>query len=222
MTLSLVVVGVVLAVGVGRHVANQRRRAAIAARASAREWAHLAEDPSLVGHFPGPPFDQGHDREVTSVVRGRYDGRDLLAFDHTYETVSGTASDQTSTTHRHSVVALSLGTDFPSLSVAPAGLLSRMFTSFHAADLEVGDPDFDEAFRVSAAHEEFARDVLVPEVRAALVGRPGLSWRIEGDQVLAIREGHHLADEIEPTAQAIQSIIAAIPDRVWARVRGDG
>jgi hypothetical protein len=221
-SLVVVVFVVVLAFAIGGYVLDQRRRSAIAAHAAEREWTHLEEDSSLVGHFPGPPFDQGDDRRVTTVVRGRYDGRDLLAFDHTYETTSGFGSDRRTTWHKHSIVSLSLGAEFPSLSVAPEGLLSRMFNGFFGSDLTVGDAVFDDAFRISATDPAYAADVLQPEVRAVLLQHRDLTWRIEGDTLLAVRDGHHVAEEIEPTLLAVQAVIQAIPDRVWARVRGDG
>lgn len=211
-----------LATGIVGYVADQRRKRAIVAHATAREWTHVEEDPSLVGRFPGPPFDQGEDRRVTTVVRGRYDGREMLAFDHTYETVSGFGADRERHTHEHSVVALALGAVFPSLTVAPEGVLSRLFGGFLGDDLEIGDPTFDGAFRVRATDPGYAADVLGPEVRAALLRHPDLTWRIEGDQLLTIRSGHHLATEIEPTLLALQDVVHAVPDRVWARVRGDG
>ncbi|WP_244928347.1 hypothetical protein [Nocardioides sp. W7] len=221
MTLPLVFFLVVAAVGIVGYVAEQRRRAAIVAHATDREWTYLDEDPSLVHRYPGPPFDQGHDPEVTNVVRGRYDGRELLAFDHTYETSTGSGSDRTTSRHEHSVVAVPLGATFPSLSVAPEGFLSRIFSGFFGADLVTGDPVFDDAFRVGAGDPSYAATVLTPEVRAALLRRPDLTWRIEGESLLAIRTGHHGAEEIEPTLQALQAVILAIPDAAWAQVRGD-
>lgn len=213
-----VIILVVLAVW--RWDRARKRRAALVATATEREWTYTDADPSLVGVFPGPPFDQGRNPRVTNVVRGRYDGRDLLAFDHTYETTTHTSEGQTTSDHEHSIVGLSIGEVFPSMTISPEGALRRLFNSFFGSDVEIGDPAFDDAFRVSAADPVYARDVLVPEVRAALLRHPDLTWRIERDMVLTIRVGHHDAAEIEPVLQALQAVIAAIPDLVWARVRG--
>lgn len=217
---ALVIIGIVGFVVTG-VVSRRRRRQAIAATAAAREWTYQEVDRSLVDLYPGPPFDQGARRRVTNVVRGRYDGRDLLAFDHSYTTFDHSGSNTTSEQHEHSVVALSLGATFPPLSVSSEGSLSRLFTGFFGTDLELGDTAFDDAFRVSTDDPSYAREVLVPEVRTALLRHPELTWRFEQDALLTIRAGHHGADQIEPVVQALSEAVAAIPDRVWARVRGE-
>jgi hypothetical protein len=216
----LVIIAVLIAFW--RYDRARKRRAAMVETAARREWAYTDEDPSLVGILPGKPFHQGDNRRVTQVVRGRYDDRDLLAFEHSYETTSNSTNNGTvTTTTEHSVVALSIGTALPALTIAPDGALSRLHDKLTGAELEIGEEVFDRAFQIEVADPAYARDLLVPEVRTALLRFPDRTWRIEGDWIWVIRSGHADADEIEPVLHAQQSVLATIPDIVWARVRGD-
>lgn len=59
------------------------------------------------------------------------------------------------------------------LSVSSAGLLDRIGELVGVHDTQLGDAAFDDAFRVRARDPERAKQILRPEVRAALTGLEG-------------------------------------------------
>lgn len=56
------------------------------------------------------------------------------------------------------------------IQLAPAGIWHDVKGAFGFKDVQVGDPEFDADFEIKSSHEEFARKVLQPEVRAVLKG----------------------------------------------------
>lgn len=208
MIATLVLLAVVAYI-VARAVARHRRRTALVARAAAREWTHLDQDDSLVGTHAGWPFDQGRNRRARDVVRGRYEGREFVAFDHSYET-DRHDGDRTADRHEHAVVVLLHPRALPAVLAASVSTRRQRLPGFVGRDLEVGDPAFDPAFQISADDPAAARAVLGPAVRAAMLRRTDLTWRFEPHAVLTIRPGRHEAEEIEAVLDVMRSVSAAL------------
>ena len=210
--LALVVLVPVLVVTAQRRA--QERRDGLAAFALARDWGLRPEDPALVGRFRGAPFERGHSRRATNVLLGRHEGREFTAFDYRY--VSGSGEDRHTSTH--SVVALNLGVAAPDLAVGPTGTLRRWVDALTGKDIEIGDPTFDSFFTVHSSSPEFARDLLLSDVRDVLRHHPSLSWRITGDSLLVIRPGSHGPAEVEGLLAAMGALLDRVPARVWERL----
>lgn len=75
------------------------------------------------------------------------------------------------------------------LSVSSAGILDRIGELVGVHDVQVGDPAFDDAFRVRARDRERARQLLRPDVRAALGGLQG-DVTLD-DEGVCVRVSHH-------------------------------
>lgn len=208
---------VLIVVGV---IQNKKRREALTAFAGARGWTMRDSDPSLVGRFGGHPFDTGDSRRATNCLYGSHDGRHVVAFDYQYETTSGTGEDRRTTTHRYSVVAMSLGTVMPRLAVSPEGPVGRFFGRLTNKDIELESEDFNRAFTVTADDRRFASDVLHPQMMQTLLQWPGLGWRFEGDSMLVIRSGGHQPSEIDATLAVMDAITDQVPDFVWRQLKG--
>ncbi|MEV5002345.1 hypothetical protein [Nocardioides sp. LML1-1-1.1] len=222
---ALLLLGLVLAVFVALCalvpilvVASARRarerQAGLAAFAQAREWDYRPEDPALVGRFRGAPFETGIRRRATNVLIGRHESRPFTAFDYQYITGGG----EDSTTHTCSVVALSLGVTAPDLAVGPTSTLRRWVDALTGKDIEIGDPAFDAAFTVHSPSPEFARELLLSDVRDVMRHHPGLSWRITGDSLLVIRPGGYSPADIDGLLGAMGALLDRVPARVWERL----
>ncbi|WP_370290336.1 hypothetical protein [Nocardioides sp.] len=195
----------------------KKRRESIAAWARDREWEYRPSDHALVDRFQGAPFGRGSGRRATNVVLGRYLGRDFTAFDYHWTTGSG----DDSTSHGATVLALHLGVHAPELAVGPTTTLRRWVDGLTGRDIEIGDPAFDQAFTVHSSSPEFARDVLLSEVRDVMRAFPTLSWRITGDSILAVRPGGAAIALLEQQLQAMSDLLDRIPQHVWDRLRGE-
>lgn len=71
----------------------------------------------------------------------------------------------------------------PAVRVAKQGVLHRLARFFGVRDFEIGDPEFDGRFLISAADPDGARRFFSPSVRAAfdwLAGFPDLVFEVAG------------------------------------------
>jgi hypothetical protein len=214
LVLVTVVVLVVLAVVASSKRAAARRQG-LAGLAYQREWEYRPDDPALVDRFDGAPFGRGHARRAGNVLIGRHDGRPFTAFDYHHTTGSGDSASH----HVHSVLALNLGQQAPSLAVGPTTVVGRWVDSLTGRDVEIGDPAFDAYFTVHSPAPEFAADVLLSDVRAVMQQHPDVAWRIAGDSLLVIRAGEHSPPEIDAKLHMMDALLDRIPERVWERLR---
>lgn len=211
-TVGVLVLVPVLLVQAHRRAAE--RRAGLAAYAHAREWEYRPEDPALVGRFRGAPFGRGHGQRAVNVLLGRYEGRPFTAYDYRY--VTGGGDDRRS--HECSVIALNLGVAAPDLAVGPTTTLRRWVDTLTGKDIPIGDPAFDDFFTVHSPSPEFARDVLLSDVRDVVRHHPSLAWRITGDSLLVIRPGGHRPGDVDATLQVMSALLDRVPEHVWSRL----
>lgn len=216
----LVVPGVALAAVVVLLVrSRQRDRLAreqgMAGFAAQREWGFSAWAPTLAGRFRGDPFGRGSHRSAANAVEGRYEGRPFVAFDYSYVT---TTNDST-TTHRFSVVAMHLGSNLTAvqqLQVSPQSSLGRFFSGLFGTDLVIGRPAFDAAFHVRTTSPQLAHDVLHPAMTDLLAGYQDRAWRLQDDSLLMFRSGSHSPQEIDRVLWSMKAILDQVPAFVWA------
>ena len=121
------------------------------------------------------------------------------------------------TTHHFFVLAVALPTFMPSLEVTPDNFLTRAAAAVGiGSGIELESEDFNRHFRVSARNPKFASDVLTPRTMQAMLSTAqGLSWRIEGSDVVSWGSGH-----LEPVAllsrlASLCGVVDGIPDFVW-------
>jgi hypothetical protein len=213
-------IGLVIVVGVFGYLQAKKRREALAAFAASRGWTYIWTESSLVGRFQGSPFGRGDDRRASNVIHGEHDGRPIVAFDYQYETTSGTGKDRKTTTHRFSVLAMSMGVVMPALAVEPEGFVGRMIGRLTNRDIELESEAFNRAFTVTCPDRKFAFDVLHPQMIEMLMQWPDLGWRFERDSMLVIRKGRDSIEEIDAKLVVMDAIIDRIPEFVWREVRG--
>jgi hypothetical protein len=218
------IVGLLLVGGaaVAGYVATRRRRAEILDLTTEHGWRFAEEEPLLVDRFAGPPFGLGFERRATNVAYGTHDGRDLVCFDYEYKTSNGSGNDRTTTSHRYSVLGLSMRAILPPLSVDPENALERLVGRVTDNDIDMESETFNRAFTVSCPDRKFASDVLHPQMIEYLLAFPRLGWRFDRDCLLVIAEGHRTPGAIEATVEFMDGLTDRIPEFVWHRVRGLG
>lgn len=211
---TLLVLVLVLSARARRH-----RREGMAGFAQQREWRFYPDGAGFDRRFSGDPFGRGSRRTASNAVKGVYEGRTFVAFDYRYITSIG----KDDTTHRWSVVSMHLGHlghPVPVLEVAPQGTVGRFFTGLFGGDHLIGDPVFDDLFRIRTASPELAHDVLHPDMRTMLASQQDRAWRLEGDSLLMFRPGQHSPAEIDAVLASMKAILDRVPPSVWDRLRG--
>jgi hypothetical protein len=210
------------AAAVAGYLAARRRRQEILDLSAERGWTYAEEEPLLVDRFAGAPFGLGFDQRATNVAYGTHDGRDLVCFDYEYTTTSGAGQDRRTTTHRFSVLGLSMGAILPPLAVDPENVLERLVGRVTHSDIDMESETFNRAFTVSCPDRKFASDVLHPRMMEYLLEYPQLGWRFERDCLLVIARGHRTPGAIKATLEFMDGLTDLIPEFVWHRVRGAG
>jgi hypothetical protein len=210
----------VVLVGVASYLAAKKRRATLAALATARGWSYAPRDDSWVDRFDGAPFGTGHDRQARNVLVGGYDGRSFAAFDYRYSTTE-TSTDAEGHTQTHtqvhpfSVVAIDSGASLPDLSVTPENMLGRLVGRLTGTDIEMESEAFNRAFTVHCDDRKFATDVLHPRMMEYLLQVPDRGWVLRGGWLLAVRPGQHSVTQLEARLTDLDGILDRVPTFVW-------
>ncbi|MHC4250264.1 MAG: hypothetical protein ACYS9X_14145 [Planctomycetota bacterium] len=130
----------------------------------------------------------GPDRDAYNSMRGRVGEFHVRLFDFRHGKRSGgSAGPSTSRRSRMttvSVLLIDMPRSYPKLVVGPESALGRLGKLAGIEDVEVGDPEFDRAYRVKARNEEFAREVLNPEAAEVLLRSGGLCLEVARSSVL--------------------------------------
>lgn len=220
--LIVVIVFVLVFAGIAAFaiIGAKRRREAIMAFATARGWRYAREDRTLVGRFPGYPFESGYGRRATNVLLGEHDGRHLVAFDYQYKERRGSGDDRKTETYHFGVVVMSVGAQMPALSVTPENFLGRAIGRLTGSDIELESEEFNRAFTVRAPDPRFAYDVLHPQMMELLLQWPDLAWRFAGADMISVRRGTQSVEEIDRKVAAMDAILDRVPEIVWRAVRG--
>ncbi len=214
--LPLVLLAVAGAVGWGVWRLEQQRRAHYRAFAAERGWTYTPRDDTWVDRFDGRPFGCGGSRRATHVLRGSVAGRDAVAFHYRYLTRSHNGQQQTTQTHRFTVVALALPAAVPWLELTGENVLTRLGSALGLADVELESEDFNRRYRVTADDRRFAYDVLQPRTMEQLLASPTVNLRLCGADALLWDSGFADPEELPGLLAVLAQVVDGIPSYVWS------
>ena len=207
---------VAAAIGILSYLADQKRRQALMQFALSKGWRYEPEDDSLVVFAQGSPFGQGDNQKARNVLHGSVEGRDMVAFDYSYETHStDSKGNRTTTTHRYAIVGIRLPAYFPTLQVTGESVFHKAAQLLGFDDIELESDDFNRRFNVGSPDRKFACDVLTPRTMQALLAGPDVDWRIEGPLILSWRSGKLEPVELLAQLSTLTTVLAGVPSFVW-------
>ncbi|MDX1682569.1 MAG: hypothetical protein R3336_05580, partial [Phycisphaeraceae bacterium] len=156
----LFVVGI-FALGIWSWIREKKRREALVALAKSlglkcstgKDYA-LADELSFLDKTRS-----GSDRYAYNVMRGTFEGEEILAFDYHYETHSTDSKGRRTTTHHYqSYVTLRLPKAFPELTIAPEGFFSKIAQAVGYDDIDFESAEFSREYVVRSEDRKFAYD----------------------------------------------------------------
>jgi hypothetical protein len=201
---------------------EQRHRRALAALAEQRGWTFTASDDSWTAAFPGTPFGTGRRRRARNVLYGVVDGRETVAFEYSFSTVSGDGNgNQQARTHRFAVAAVLLPEAVPTVELGPRTVLSRLASALGAGDVELESEDFHRRYRVAAHDPRFASDVLHPRTMEQLLAGAPAHPRLAGRDALTWDAGRQTPARVLHQLETLTAVVGGIPSYVWTD-RGAG
>jgi hypothetical protein len=220
----IVAVAIVIAGGVVyfNYMAAKKRREAFAAFAAQQGLAYQPENHALANQWSGTPFQTGDHWRVKNVLTGPFQGRQIVAFDYSYQTHSTDSKGRRSTTtHKFGVVVMQLPGPLPHLEVTHEGIFGgALANAFGFADLQFESEQFNRAFRVKADDPRFGHAVIHPRMMEMLLARGEIGWRIEGNSLVGWDNGAHNPAEVMNRLQLLQLVTDHVPPYVWRDYAG--
>ncbi|TDO54496.1 hypothetical protein EV643_101285 [Kribbella sp. VKM Ac-2527] len=204
------------------YMAAKKRREAFAAFAAQQGLTYQPENHGLAGQWSGTPFQTGDNRRVKNVLTGPYQGRQIVAFDYSYQTHSTDSKGRRrTTTHKFGVVVMQLPGPLPHLEVTHEGIFGgALANAFGFADLQFESEQFNRAFRVKADDPRFGHAVIHPRMMEMLLARGEIGWRIEGNSLIGWDNGAHAPAEVMNRLQLLQLVTDHVPPYVWRDYAG--
>lgn len=187
-----------LAFLVRRPIRERRRVKDIAEWADLNGWerAETESDATLPFRWPGGPFVEGRPEPATDVLYGSVAGYPMISFTHTWRT--GKEGSRFSRKRYAHVIALDEEASEPRLQLSPEDWRDRVQKLFGGQDVQLGNPAFDEAWRVRASDDVFARRVLDPRFMSMLMlpDYQKTNIRVDGPAVMLWTDGKTTVDNL--------------------------
>ncbi|GAA3596693.1 hypothetical protein GCM10022235_80140 [Kribbella ginsengisoli] len=221
----VVVIAVGLLIGGGVAYVNylnaKKRREAFAAFAARQGFSYQPENHALAGQWAGTPFQAGDHRRVRNVLTGAHQGRQVVAFDYSYQTHTTHKGRRTTTTHKFGVVVMQLPAALPRLEVTQEGLFGgAVANALGFGDLHFESEQFNRSFHVLAEDERFGHAVIHPQMMEMLLARGEIGWRIEGNSLIGWDAGPHSPGEVMNRLALLDLVTDNIPPYVWRDYAG--
>lgn len=155
---------------------------------------------------------QGQNRYAFNRLAGYYRGHPIRVFDFHYETRSSDSKGNSQTHHHYfSFFMLLLPREFPEVTIAREGLLSKLAQALGYDDIDFESAEFSRKFCVRSKDKRFAYDVCNPRMIEYLLANPDLTLEIEGP-ILALAFPSRLKPErIEPNLQRLVTVRELLP-----------
>lgn len=187
-----------------------------------RGWSYqqatYGEIDRLCGMAPLPV--SGRNLQALHYITGEFRGRSFCCFEYRTGTLNvndGPGSNQPAFWTFYAVTAPGPG---PELVVRRPQTLDGM--TQRGRVVQLGVPNFDEAFRVLTDDELFARNALTGEVASFLSADPRATkdapLRLHNDELLTWRRGRLSPQDLDERLDYLCDVLDRIPPGVWSTV----
>ncbi|MCZ7638730.1 MAG: DUF3137 domain-containing protein [Verrucomicrobia bacterium] len=207
--IALVAVGVYLAARAAR-----KRREALEQLAAQLGLSFLPDkDRELARRYAFlDKLAQGSNRYAFNVLRGRFEGHEVLAFDYHYETYSTDSKGRQQTHHHHfSFFMLLLPRTFPELTIVREGFFSKLAQALGYDDIDFESAEFSRTFCVRSKDKRVAYDICHPRFMEYLLANRDLTLEIEGDVLALAFSGQLAPDRIESNLRRLVALRELFP-----------
>ena len=220
----LVVLGValVIAVAVFAHLAEKKRKAALAAWAARHGLVFSeARDSGMDDRYP--EFDclhEGSRRYAFNIMRGHWMDRGLIAFDYHYETHSTNSKGQRQT-HHHYFSAAIIDPDFvlKPLFIRPEGFFDKVKAAFGYDDIDFESAEFSKRFFVKSPDRKWAYDVIHARTMEYLLAAPRHSLEFDDRSIIVWNKGRWSPGQFAAAAGVVHGVLDRLPDYVLEQQR---
>lgn len=197
-------------------LAAKKRQEAFNRLATQYGWHWVDEDDTYVDRWDGEPFGTGSRRQAKNILVGHYGEREILYFDYSYQTESGSGDNRRTTTHNYAVWVVRLPSPLPPILVGPEGIFGgRLAGLLGFGDLQTESEEFNRSFKVRCDDQRYGMALVHPRMMEYLMSVHGLQWRIDGDSLICWEEDHPEVDAVPARLDLLFGVIELIPSFVW-------
>ena len=139
-------------------------------------------DTRIVDRF-GELFSEirrGHSRYGRNLLSGRYRDFEMTLFDYHFTTGSGKNRKK----HVRSVTFMQLSREYPKLSIAPEGLISKAVQSLGFDDIDFESHEFSSRYAVKSDDKKFAYDFCNAQMIELLLERDRAKLKINQNYLM--------------------------------------
>ena len=207
-------IGLVIVLAVVGHAQAKKRREALSGLANEMG---LRFDPNKDYTFDDQFrfFDAlrwGDNRYAYNILRGQFEGRNIVGFDYHYETSSRDSDgDRTTTSHRFSAVIFQSTLPLDGLTIRPEGFFDRMKTLLGFDDIDFESAEFSKAFHVKCRDRGLAYDVVQPETMEFMLNMPRFTLHFENAMVMVMRRGTFEPADFRAAIHLVDGILDRVP-----------
>jgi hypothetical protein len=145
-----------------------------------------------------------------------------MAFQYSYKETHGSGNDRRTETYTHTVIALSLPADKPTLQVGREGFGRKLLGFVGVRDLQLESEQFNEAFHIKTSGgtvgEKFAYDVLHPRMMEWMLGdQRALSapFRFERGDLMTWDRSKIDLPKVQWMLDYLCDVVDQVPSFVW-------
>ncbi len=158
-------------------------------------------------------LSSGRDRHVRNVLRGEYRGHSVTAFDFYYTAGSGKHKRQYSL----SFFILDLQIEFPELTIAREGLISKLVQALGHDDIDFESHEFSSKYVVRSRRKKFAYDFCNAKMIDYLLDEPIVSIEVERSSLAVAYDSLLDPEEIELHMNRLLRIRELMPNYLFDR-----
>jgi len=159
---------------------------------------------------------RGHSRRARNVMRGEWNGRELLAFDYTYVTGHG----KNRSTHTFSAIILHSTLPLKPLSIRPENVFDKVTEFFGVDDIDFESAQFSREFHVKSPDKRWAYDVLHQRTMEFLLSKGKFSIEFDAQDAIVWKNRRFGAQLFEEAIEVIEGIYDRIPEYVVRQQTG--
>lgn len=172
-----------------------------------------AKDRSFDERYPFfNALKRGNSRYAYNILRGAFEGRNIVGFDYHYQTSSTDSKGKRRTTNHHfSAVIFEVGLPIHGLTIRPEGVFDRMKQFFGFDDIDFESAEFSRAFHVACKDRQLAYDVIQPETMDIMLQRPRFYLHFDQGLVMVFRGSRFKPDDYRAAIHLVDDILDRIP-----------
>lgn len=208
-------IAIFIVIAVLGHLQAKKRREALAGLANEMG---LRFDPDKNRSFDDRYhfFDAlrwGDNRYAYNILRGDFEGRDIVGFDYHYETSSTDSDgDRTTSSHHFSAVIFQSTLPLDGLTIRPEGFFDRMKTLLGFDDIDFESAEFSKTFHVKCRDRRMAYDVVQPETMEFMLAMPRFTLHFESGMVMVMRSSTFNPADFRAAIHLVDGILDRIPE----------